>query len=100
MKANEITNIRAAEKYLSEHGVQPLTGGKSGAQVCDIAGKYVLKRMRRDGGEKELFESCRREVLWYESAEGSVRDCIHHYIVSVLAFLPAWQRGGEGAGNL
>ncbi|MDE7298021.1 MAG: aminoglycoside phosphotransferase family protein [Lachnospiraceae bacterium] len=76
MKTDKITNIQAAEKYLSEYGAQTLAGGKSGAQVYDIAGKYVLKRMRRDDGEKELFESCCREVLWYESAEGSVRDCL------------------------
>ncbi len=73
MKSERITNIKAAENYLTQHGAQPLYGGKSGAQVYKIGEKYAFKRIRREEGTEELFASCRREVRWYECAGSEIR---------------------------
>lgn len=65
------------ENYLAEHDAQLLGGGKSGAQVYGIDGKYVLKYVQRKQlGDEKLFTAYRKEALWYEDAAQSGLRCL------------------------
>lgn len=69
------------EDYLARHGARPLAGGKSGAQVYDIEGKYVLKRVQRQAlWDDAQYAAYRREALWYESAADSGLQCLPEII--------------------
>lgn len=69
--------INNIENDLAEHHTQPLGGGKSGAQVYGIDGKYVLKYVQRKQlGDEKLFAAYRKEALWYESAAESGLCCL------------------------
>ena len=69
--------INNIENDLAEHHTQPLGGGKSGAQVYGIDGKYVLKYVQRKQlGDEKLFTAYRKEALWYESAAESGLYCL------------------------
>lgn len=75
-------DIREAKKYLENNGQVLLAGGASGAKVYDIAGKYVLKCVRREEiGNDGIYAAYRKEALWYECAR-STKDATR------LTFLP------------
>lgn len=64
-------NIQEAKKYLENNEKILLAGGASGAKVYDIAGKYVLKCVRKeelsDAGQYAAYQ---KEAVWYEYASG------------------------------
>lgn len=69
-------NIDSAEIYLQKNDRKLLTGGKSGAQVYDIGGKYVLKQIYRAVlGNEELYETYQKEASWYASG-GAGLNCL------------------------
>lgn len=69
-------DINAAESYLKKNEKKLLVGGKSGAQVYDIGGEYVLKQIyRAEYGNDERYETYRKEAWWY-AAGGAGLDCL------------------------
>lgn len=59
-------DINSAKAYLEKTEKKLFAGGKSGARVYDIGGKYVLKQIcRAELGNDELYEAYRKEAWWY-----------------------------------
>lgn len=59
-----MTNI---VEYLATHENRQIKKGKSGAEIFEVEGKYVLKYTRRDKlSEPELFTHYRREAEFYQ----------------------------------
>lgn len=69
-------NIQDAEIYLKQKEGKLLAGGKSGARVYDIDGKYVLKQIyRKELGNDGLYMAYRREAWWYGAGSKGL-DCL------------------------
>lgn len=69
-------NIDSAKAYLKKNEKKLIAGGKSGAQVYDIGGEYVLKQIyRAELGNDELYEAYQKEAQWYASG-GADLECL------------------------
>ncbi|MCI8632112.1 MAG: phosphotransferase [Lachnospiraceae bacterium] len=69
-------DINRAKAYLEKNEKKVFAGGKSGAKVYDIEGKYVLKQIyRAELGNDELYEAYRKEAWWYANG-GSGLGCL------------------------
>lgn len=55
------------KEYLNEHDATEIKVGKSGADVYEIDGKYVLKHVVRQRLKEEQFVTYTREVLFYQN---------------------------------
>lgn len=55
------------KEYLNEHNAKEIKVGKSGADVYEIDGKYVLKHVVRQRLKEEQFIAYTREVLFYQN---------------------------------
>lgn len=65
------------QEYRKRYCAKPLAGGRSGAEVYDIDGRYVLKHVQRKALQDDAqFAAYRREALWYESAADSGLQCL------------------------
>lgn len=65
------------QEYRKRHCAKPLAGGKSGAEMYDIDGRYVLKHVQRKELQDDAqYAAYRREALWYESAADSGLQCL------------------------
>lgn len=72
----ENMNIQDAEIYLKKNTKKQLTGGKSGAFVYDIGGRYVLKQVYKAALENdELYEAYQKEAQWYV-CKGAGLSCL------------------------
>lgn len=54
-------------EYLNGHNVMEIKVGKSGADVYEIDGKYVLKHVVHEKLKEELFAAYTREALFYRN---------------------------------
>lgn len=54
-------------EYLNGHNVMEIKVGKSGADVYEIDGKYVLKHVVHEKLKEELFTAYTREALFYRN---------------------------------
>ena len=71
------------QHYLQEHEAQKLTIGKSGADVYDIDGNYILKHVRRELlREKELFDLYQKESVFYQVINEQNLCCIPKVLVN------------------
>lgn len=55
------------KEYLNGHNAKEIKVGKSGADVYEIDGKYVLKHVVRQRLKEEQFVTYTREVLFYQN---------------------------------
>ncbi|MDE7222234.1 MAG: hypothetical protein K2O34_00455, partial [Acetatifactor sp.] len=63
----QIVNV---EEYLAAHENRQIKGGKSGAEVWEIEGKYVLKYVRKSNlPEPEMFAFYQNEAYFYQLAK-------------------------------
>lgn len=63
-------NMDNMKEYLAQHETRQIMTGKSGADVYEIDGKYILKYVRREKlKHDELYSSYRKEVLFYQSSD-------------------------------
>lgn len=60
-------DIKNVKDYLAGHAVVEIKVGKSGADVYDIDGKYILKHVLREKLEDSLFNAYLREAYFYQS---------------------------------
>lgn len=70
-------NVR---EYLDEHSAVEIKVGKSGADVYEIDGRYVLKHVVRQKLKNEQYESYVREALFYRDETA----CQRAYLPKVL----------------
>lgn len=69
-------DINYAKIYLEKNEKKLLAGGKSGAKLYDIDGKYVLKQIyRAELGNDELYKAYQKEAWWYAS-KGAGLECL------------------------
>ena len=60
--------VKSVDTYLAGHEVVEIKMGKSGADVYEIDGKYILKHVLRKKLEEEgLFDAYLREAYFYQS---------------------------------
>ncbi len=55
-------------KFLNRHSAVEIKAGKSGADVYEIDGKYILKSGTRQKLKDDLFDSYTKEALFYRTA--------------------------------
>ena len=73
-------DINDVEIYLKKNEKKLLVGGKSGAQVYDIGGEYVLKQIcRAEIGNDELYEAYKKEA-WGYTVGGAEISCLPEVI--------------------
>ena len=82
-------NIDNAKAYLKKNEKKLIAGGKSGAQVYDIGGEYVLKQIyRAELGNDELYEAYQKEAQWYASG-GAGLECLPELLEKIMRTLAA-----------
>ena len=78
-------NIKDAAEYLTGHNTEKIEIGQSGAEVYDIEGQYILKRVSRKRlGNEELYSSYRREAAFYHWAVGQDGTALQHCLPEIL----------------
>lgn len=59
--------IKDAIEYLSGNGTMKIEVGKSGAEVYDIDGRYILKHVSRERlGDAGLYAAYKKEAMFYD----------------------------------
>lgn len=88
------------EEYLASHEIREIKNGKSGAEVWEVDGKYVLKHVRRErlpdpgvfglyqneayfyqrsGRYSEVLQSCMPEVWEVQISDNEILICMKKY---------------------
>lgn len=65
------------EIYLREHKLKRIALGKSGADVYDVDGRFILKHVLRENiGDDERFEGYRKEYQFYHTMKHKNLQCV------------------------